>query len=189
MQFGKVPKYEYTELNEIDKAILNLQEGFQDFSVDNVIADSLSLKRPRHRVILSDDKDNDSFFTNNFPDSPSNLTDKPYKIFDSGGLFLRVTPASGKWWRFKYRYGGKEKQLSLGIYPEVSLTEAREKRDVFRALLKNGTNPSDQVKAERAARLAEEARQLAATRLDRKITLLNSTPTYTSSSHHTPHIP
>jgi len=92
------------------------------------------------------------------------LTDKPYKIFDSGGLFLRVTPASGKWWRFKYRYGGKEKQLFLGVYPEVSLTEAREKRDAFRVLLKNGVNPSDQVKAERAAKLAEEARQLAATR-------------------------
>ncbi len=60
--------------------------------------------------------------------------------------------------------GGKEKQLSLGIYPEVSLTEAREKRDVFRALLKDGINPSNHVKAERAARLSEEARQLAATR-------------------------
>jgi len=50
-----------------------------------------------------------------------NLTNKPCKIGDSGGLFLLVTPTGGKWWRFKFRYGGKEKQLSLGTYPLVSL--------------------------------------------------------------------
>ncbi|MCH8209713.1 MAG: DUF4102 domain-containing protein, partial [Nitrospinae bacterium] len=62
-----------------------------------------------------------------------NLTDKPYKIGDSGGLFLLVTPAGGKWWRFKYRFLGKENLISLGTYPLVSLTEARAKRDEFRA--------------------------------------------------------
>jgi hypothetical protein len=91
-------------------------------------------------------------------------TEKAYKIFDNRGLFLLVTPAGRKLWRFKYRYGGKEKQLSLGIYPLVSLTEAREKRDTFRALVVEGIDPSTQVKLERETRQTEEARQLATTR-------------------------
>ena len=89
---------------------------------------------------------------------------KARKIFDERGLFLLISPKGGKWWRFKYRFDGKEKQLSLGTYPLVSLTEARTKRDKFRALLKGGTDPSNQIKAEREERLAEEVRQLAATR-------------------------
>ena len=93
-----------------------------------------------------------------------NLTDRSYKIFDSRGLYLLITPAGGKLWRFKYRYGGKENQLSLGTYPLVSLAEARSKRDAFRSLVANGIVPSTQVKLERAARQAEESRQLAATR-------------------------
>jgi hypothetical protein len=44
---------------------------------------------------------------------------KPYKLYDSGGLFIQITPNGGKWWRFKYRFEGKEKLLSLGTYPEV----------------------------------------------------------------------
>jgi len=98
------------------------------------------------------------------------VTVKPYKMGDSGGLFLLVNPKGGKWWRLKYRYDGKEKQLSLGAYPEIPLAEAREKRDVFRAMLADGTDPSAHVKMERAAQQAEKARQLAATRfmLDNK---------------------
>jgi len=92
------------------------------------------------------------------------VTDKPYKMGDSRALFLLVTPSGGKWWRFKYRFGGKEKQLSLGVYPDVPLAEAREKRDTLRALLADGTNPSAHVKMERAAQQAEKTRQLAATR-------------------------
>ncbi len=93
-----------------------------------------------------------------------NLTDKPYKMGDSGGLFLLVTPSGGKWWRFKYRYGGKEKQLSIGTYPLLSLNEARINRDKFRALLKEGIDPSQHAKKEKARLLAEEIRQLAASR-------------------------
>ena len=93
-----------------------------------------------------------------------NLTDKSYKVWDSCGLFLLVTPAGGKWWRFKYRYGGREKQLSLGTYTLVSLTEARTNRDAFRALVAKGIVPSVNIQAVKMARLAEEARQLAATR-------------------------
>ena len=58
--------------------------------------------------------------------------EKAYKLSDEKGLFLLVTPAGGKYWRLKYRFGGKEKQLALGVSPEVSLAEAREKRDKAR---------------------------------------------------------
>lgn len=52
--------------------------------------------------------------------------DKPYKLFDSGGLFILVHSNGSKYWRFKYRFEGKEKLLSLGKYPKVKLKEARE---------------------------------------------------------------
>jgi hypothetical protein len=48
-------------------------------------------------------------------------TDKPYKLADGAGLYLEVDPAGGKYWRLKYRFAGKEKRISLGVYPEVSL--------------------------------------------------------------------
>ncbi|MEJ1464365.1 MAG: Arm DNA-binding domain-containing protein [Candidatus Sedimenticola sp. (ex Thyasira tokunagai)] len=91
-------------------------------------------------------------------------TDKPYKMGDSGGLFLLVQPNGGKWWRFKYWFAGKGNQVSLGAYPQVSLTEARERRDSYRAMLADGINPSNYAKEQRAAQRAKEARQLAATR-------------------------
>lgn len=62
-------------------------------------------------------------------------TDKAYKLYDESGLFMQVTPSGGKWWRFKYRFDGKEKLLSLGTFPDVSLSDAREKRDSARKLL------------------------------------------------------
>lgn len=55
--------------------------------------------------------------------------DKARKLFDGGGLYLEVSPSGGKWWRLKYRRGGKEKRLSLGVYPDISLKDARERRD------------------------------------------------------------
>ncbi len=57
------------------------------------------------------------------------------KLFDGGGLYLEVSPNGGKWWRLKYRFTGKEKRLSLGVYPDVSLKEARRRRDEARQLL------------------------------------------------------
>ncbi|WP_027368272.1 tyrosine-type recombinase/integrase [Desulfocurvibacter africanus] len=74
---------------------------------------------------------------------------KPRKLSDGGGMFLLVTPSGGKWWRFKYRFKGKEKLLSLGVYPDVSLKEARERRDEARKLLANGIDPSETRKAEK----------------------------------------
>lgn len=68
---------------------------------------------------------------------------KARKLFDGSGLYLHVQ-SSGRYWRLKYRYDGKEKLLALGVYPEVSLKEAREKRDEARQLLADGIDPSVQ---------------------------------------------
>ena len=54
-------------------------------------------------------------------------TDKPQRLFDGGGLYLEISPAGGKLWRWKYRHGGKEKRLALGTYPDVSLSDARQR--------------------------------------------------------------
>ena len=92
-------------------------------------------------------------------------TTKSYKIGDASGLYLQVTPNGGKRWRLKYRYGGKERGFSLGVYPEVSLIDARRSRDLYRALLAKDIDPGEHVRMERAARAADAARQVAATRL------------------------
>jgi integrase len=78
-------------------------------------------------------------------------TTKPYKLGDSGGLYVEVRPDGGKYWRLKYRIGGKEKRLSLGVYPEVPLAKARERRDEARKLLVDGIDPSEHRKATKAA--------------------------------------
>ena len=74
---------------------------------------------------------------------------KAYKLYDESGLFMQVTPSGGKWWRFKYRFDGKEKLLSLGTFPDVSLSDAREKRNSARKLLSQDppVNPSEVRKA------------------------------------------
>ena len=73
--------------------------------------------------------------------------DKPYKLSDSGGLFLFITSAGSKCWRLKYRFNGKEKLLAIGVYPEISLSEAREKRDQAKKHIANGIDPSSFKKA------------------------------------------
>ena len=82
---------------------------------------------------------------------------KPAKLFDERGLFLLVTPAGGKWWRLKYRFDGKEKQLSLGVYPDVGLKQARKRRDDSRKLLADGIDPSENRKATNSARTSSAA--------------------------------
>ena len=69
--------------------------------------------------------------------------DKAYKLSDSGGLYLLVNTTGSKSWRLKYRFLGKEKVLSLGQYPHVSLLEAREARDSAKKLLARGLDPND----------------------------------------------
>lgn len=76
--------------------------------------------------------------------------EKPYKRFDERGLYVEVYPSKGKLWRYKYRFEGKEKRLSLGAYPDVPLAMARDRRDEARRLLAQGIDPSKQRKADRA---------------------------------------
>ncbi len=69
-------------------------------------------------------------------------TEKPYKLSDSGGLFLHVQPNGSKYWRLKYRYLKKEKLLSIGVYPGISLAAARKARDQAKEQLQQGQDPS-----------------------------------------------
>ncbi len=76
---------------------------------------------------------------------------KTQKLFDGRGLYLEISPRGGKWWRYKYRFNGKEKRISLGVYPDVSLSDARERLQDARKLVANGVDPSEARKAEKAA--------------------------------------
>ncbi len=80
---------------------------------------------------------------------------KQLTIFDGGGLFLLVTPSGGKLWRFKYRFEGKEKLISLGAYPEISLAEARQRREEARKQLAHGIDPGALRKAQKQAETEE----------------------------------
>lgn len=70
-------------------------------------------------------------------------TSKPYKMGKAHGLYLEVPPSGGKRWRLKYRFGGKEKRLALSVYPDVTLADARRKRDEARRLLAGGIAPGE----------------------------------------------
>ncbi len=90
----------------------------------------------------------------------------PYKLGDSRGLYLLVTPSGGKWWRFDYRFGGKCKSLSMGIYPDVVLKEARGRRDSTREHLAHGTDPGEVRKAQKAVRADRDAGSFKAVALE-----------------------
>lgn len=77
--------------------------------------------------------------------------DKTRRLADGGGLYLEIAPAGGKWWRYKYRFEGKEKRLSLGTYPDTGLAGAREQHAAARKLLAAGIDPSANRKAAKAA--------------------------------------
>lgn len=81
-------------------------------------------------------------------------TGKKTKLFDGGGLYLEVTPAGGKIFRLKYRIGGKEKTLTIGKYPAVSLSEARQATENARRLLASGQDPSEAKQQEKRERQA-----------------------------------
>ncbi|MDX9689630.1 MAG: Arm DNA-binding domain-containing protein [Alphaproteobacteria bacterium] len=82
--------------------------------------------------------------------------ERAYKLADGGGLYLEVMPNGSRYWRLKYRFVGKEKRLALGVYPEVTLAEAREKRDAARKLLSQDIDPG-QAKQERKRQAAINA--------------------------------
>jgi len=78
-----------------------------------------------------------------------------YKLFDGGGLFLFVTPSGGKLWHFKYRFDNKEKKLAFGTYPEISLDDARQRRDEARRQIAHGIDPGAVRKAQKQAETSE----------------------------------
>jgi len=86
--------------------------------------------------------------------------EKEYKLFDGGGLYLAVTPKGGKWWRLKYRFDNKEKRLALGVYPDLSLQEARKLREAYKAQIAEGINPNDKKKQKKEAEAIEELESL-----------------------------
>jgi integrase len=77
--------------------------------------------------------------------------EKPYKLYDDRGLYMLLSPAGGRWWRLKYRIEGKEKLLSLGVYPDVSLKQARDRRDAARKHVADHIDPGAKRRAEKAA--------------------------------------
>jgi integrase len=77
------------------------------------------------------------------------LADKNYRIYDSLGLYMEIAAAGGKWWRLKYSFAGKEKRLSLGVYPKIGLKDARKARDDARRLLDEQIDPGMQRKAKK----------------------------------------
>lgn len=80
--------------------------------------------------------------------------DKPYRLADEKGMYLEIHPSGGKYWRLKYRFGGKEKRLALGVYPDTALAEARRRRDYARELVAAGADPGE---AKKAAKVAQAA--------------------------------
>ena len=70
--------------------------------------------------------------------------EKDYKLSDGEGLYLLVTSRGGKHWKLKYKFDRKEKKLSLGAYPEISLLQARELRKQYKSDIANGINPNEQ---------------------------------------------
>ena len=78
--------------------------------------------------------------------------DKPYKLADEKGMFLLINPNGSKYFRLKYRIDGKEKLLALGVYPQISLKQAREKRDEAKQQLADGIDPNDNKKAVKLAK-------------------------------------
>ena len=85
--------------------------------------------------------------------------EKAYKLFDGGGLYLLVSPKGGKSWRLKYRYHRKEQLLTLGLYPDVSLADARGKAVDARRELANGVDPGERKRQERQEQQAEVIEQ------------------------------
>ena len=82
---------------------------------------------------------------------------KPYKIADGEGLFLLITPSGGKYWRLKYFFAGKEKLLALGVYPDVALADARERRAQARKVLAAGRDPGEAKKEAKRVAMLESA--------------------------------
>ena len=82
--------------------------------------------------------------------------DKMYRVFDGEGLYLEVLPSGGKYWRMKYHFAGKEKRLALGVYPHVTLAEARDRRAQARKVLATGNDPVEAKKEAKRLNLQKQ---------------------------------
>lgn len=82
---------------------------------------------------------------------------KPVRLYDSGGLYLEIAPTGGRWWRFAYRFLGKRKLISLGVFQDVPLAAARERRDAMRKLLADCKDPSAKRKTDKQEALGRSA--------------------------------
>jgi integrase len=91
----------------------------------------------------------------------------PFKLSDEKGMFLLINPNGSKYWRLKYRIGGREKLLALGVYPQVSLKEAREHRDDARKLIANGIDPAELRKTEKVTLSEAKQAQIQAAEVER----------------------
>ena len=91
---------------------------------------------------------------------------KPGKHADGGGLYLELTPAGGKYWRLKYRHGGKEKRLAFGVYPGVGLKDARALATKARKVLADGNDPGEQKRSEKVKAAHESVNTLEAVSRD-----------------------
>ncbi len=78
-------------------------------------------------------------------------TDKPQKLSDGGGMYLQVQPDGAKYWRMNYRVEGRQKTLAIGVHPDVTVSQARERREDARRLLASGGDPSSIMKAAKQA--------------------------------------
>ena len=78
---------------------------------------------------------------------------KAYKLADGGGMYLEIFPNGTKSWRMKYRIGGKEKRVVFGVYPTVTLADARRRRDESKKILAGGGDPGQEKQAEKQARI------------------------------------
>jgi integrase len=92
--------------------------------------------------------------------------EKSYRLSDEKGMYLEVTAAGGKYWRLKYRFAGKEKLLALGVFPEVSVADARQARDDARRLLSKGVDPSEAKKAAKRAAVVASANSFEAVAIE-----------------------
>jgi len=81
--------------------------------------------------------------------------DRPFKLSDGGGLYLEVLPTGGKSWRMKYRFGGIERRIVFGLWPDVSLKQARQLREDARSLLADGLDPGEKRKRDKAEAITD----------------------------------
>lgn len=91
---------------------------------------------------------------------------KPYKLADGKGMYLYVTVKGQRYWRLDYRFGGKRKTLALGVYPEVSLADARSKREDARTQIGNGIDPSDVQRAKKVTQAQSQENSFKALALE-----------------------